>query len=212
MNYTQLQNYCQNKVLTIEIKNNKETVKELKAEWLTANNLIASEELTNTLTRFYQSLTVTINQKSNYHPLPDQISTGYFDQYQPLLGKIEGSNTATTISAEHYQLLDQIIADFQQENNAAKVTQLQERTKSITSQLERLLKNKLDPRGGSFDANLMAEMFKLFGEELQQESIGEAESNPINLMITKKPADCQPWFKILLSYPESQPIVTDIKQ
>jgi hypothetical protein len=188
----------------------------LRAQLFTQSGEL-EEELTNTFTSFYQSLTASINQKSSYHPLPDQIQTGYFSQHQPLLGKVEESNTATIISAEHYQLLDQVIADFQEEEKETDeedtnpVTQLQERAKSIASQFEELLKNKLDPGDDSFDANLMTEMFKLFGPELQRASTSQSEPSPFELMITKKSTVCQPFFKILLSYPASKPVVTEIK-
>ncbi|WNE40524.1 MAG: hypothetical protein GBAus27B_000591 [Mycoplasmataceae bacterium] len=115
MNYQLLKEYLTNKVLKIETEDDQKKITGLQEEFCTANNLTESEELTQVLTRFYHSIINTTTSNDQYYLLPayEQLVNNHFASNQPNLGVKSNDGIETAISEEHYQLLDQIIVDFQ---------------------------------------------------------------------------------------------------
>lgn len=118
MNYQLLQKYLKDKFeVTIDKTNEPrtETITGLQEDFLTTNNLTADPKLTELLTRFYNSVEATITPDDKYYQLPayEQLTANYFATNKNNLGIKNSSGIEEAIADQHYQLLDQIISDFQ---------------------------------------------------------------------------------------------------
>jgi len=224
MNYPHLQTYLKNNVvITVSFANGHaqdvNKVQNLNNHFLTAKGLQANDQLKQVLTRFYDSVTAMIASDEQYYPLPayESLTANYFTTNKPNLGIKSNNQIEAAIAEEHYQLLDQILLDFQalpQEkkpqddpnDHPLAVTLLQNQALTLQAQISELLKAKTTT---NLDVNLMAELVRLFGQEMQQQ--GQTEPDFAQLLMTKKNPACQPLFKVLLTYPASKDIVTGIK-
>jgi hypothetical protein len=116
MNYQQIQKYLKDQVLNIEIdtqNDNQEKITGLKTEFLTAKNLTKNQELTEVLTRFYDSVINTITPDEKYYQLPvvEQLTANYFATKKPNLGIKSNDGIEQAIADQHYKLLDKILAN-----------------------------------------------------------------------------------------------------